>query len=213
MKIYMVRHGETAWNTEKRVQGQTDTELNDCGRKLAIKTGEALRDIDFDIVYSSPLKRAYETAQLIIGNKECVINKDERIKEISLGSYEGMTCDFSAKTENPPEFLKFFKTPLEYKPDKNGESIEIFIKRLESFLLEILYNPTLQDKTVLVVSHGAAIRGMLNYLKKNPIANFWKDGVHHNCAVTILNANMGDFTIEAENIVYYDDEIKNHYKM
>ena len=64
MERYIVRHGETLWNKGKRLQGRTDIELNDYGRELARKTGEALMDTEIDVIYSSPLKRAYETAIL-----------------------------------------------------------------------------------------------------------------------------------------------------
>ena len=62
MEIYIVRHGETIWNEKKLLQGRTDIELNENGRKLAIITGKNLRNTHFDIVFSSPLKRAHETA-------------------------------------------------------------------------------------------------------------------------------------------------------
>ena len=61
MKIYFVRHGETIWNKEKKIQGQSDIPLNEYGRELAYVTANALQDIPFDIVYSSPLIRAKET--------------------------------------------------------------------------------------------------------------------------------------------------------
>ena len=65
MKLYIIRHGETDWNKEKRLQGQSDTQLNEYGIELARITGEALKDVHFDYIFSSPLKRAYKTAELI----------------------------------------------------------------------------------------------------------------------------------------------------
>ena len=56
MEIYIVRHGETPWNKDKRLQGNVDIELNDYGRELAVKTGEGLKDTRIDLIYSSPLK-------------------------------------------------------------------------------------------------------------------------------------------------------------
>ena len=63
MKIYLVRHGETGWNRIHKLQGQSDIELNDVGRELAEVTAEGLKDIDFGLIYSSPLNRAYETVK------------------------------------------------------------------------------------------------------------------------------------------------------
>ena len=68
MEIYIVRHGETFWNEKKLLQGSTDIELNENGKKLAVLTGEALKDTRIDRIYASPLKRAYETACLIRGD-------------------------------------------------------------------------------------------------------------------------------------------------
>lgn len=62
MKIYLIRHGETSWNTLGRLQGRTDIELNENGIRLAKITGEKLKDVHFDLAIASPLKRAYETA-------------------------------------------------------------------------------------------------------------------------------------------------------
>ena len=68
MKIYLIRHGETSWNTLGRLQGRTDIELNENGIRLAKITGEKLKDVHFDLAIASPLKRAYETAGLVLGS-------------------------------------------------------------------------------------------------------------------------------------------------
>lgn len=64
MKLYIIRHGETSWNKQKKLQGQRDIMLNDAGIRLAELTGEGMKDIDFDLVISSPLIRAKQTAKL-----------------------------------------------------------------------------------------------------------------------------------------------------
>ena len=86
MKIYLIRHGETSWNTLGRLQGRTDIELNENGIRLAKITGEKLKDVHFDLAIASPLKRAYETAGLVLGDRNIPILTDERIEEISFGT-------------------------------------------------------------------------------------------------------------------------------
>ena len=73
MKIYLVRHGETDWNKERKIQGQVDIPLNAFGIHLAEETAKGLRDIPFDICFSSPLGRAKDTARIIleIGRASC----------------------------------------------------------------------------------------------------------------------------------------------
>ena len=107
MKIYLVRHGETEWNKEYRLQGQADTRLNDYGRELAVITAEALKNIPFDVIYHSPLNRAEETAVILKGERKIDIIADERIKEMSFGTAEG--CHIQSIKNNPEDL------PLEGK--------------------------------------------------------------------------------------------------
>ena len=79
MKIYFIRHGETDWNTEIKLQGRTDISLNENGRKVAKWTRDAMRDIMFDVAFTSPLKRARETAEIILEGKDIPILDEERI--------------------------------------------------------------------------------------------------------------------------------------
>ena len=99
MKIYLVRHGETEWNKEYRLQGQADTRLNDYGRELAEITAEALKEIPFDVIYHSPLSRAEETAVILKRDRKIDIIADERLKEMSFGIAEG--CHIQEIKNNP----------------------------------------------------------------------------------------------------------------
>ena len=69
MKIYMIRHGETDWNKKRKLQGQVDIPLNEFGKLLAKETAPALADVPFAVCYTSPLKRAAETARLALGGR------------------------------------------------------------------------------------------------------------------------------------------------
>ena len=69
MKVYIIRHGETAWNVQKRLQGVSDTELNEKGIQMAKLTAEALKDVPFDCCFTSPLKRAKDTALYILKDR------------------------------------------------------------------------------------------------------------------------------------------------
>lgn len=93
MKLYIIRHGETDWNKQRRLQGQSDTELNEYGIRLAQITGEALKDIRFDHIFSSPLKRAYRTAEIIRDGRTVPIVTDDRLKEIGFGINEGVSSE------------------------------------------------------------------------------------------------------------------------
>ena len=86
--IYIVRHGQTDWNKLGKIQGHTDIELNDLGEKQALSIKEKLKDVKFDKVFSSPLKRAFKTAQIIYDGE---IVSDNRLKERYNGELEGKT--------------------------------------------------------------------------------------------------------------------------
>ncbi|MFI3170892.1 MAG: histidine phosphatase family protein [Eubacteriales bacterium] len=212
LKIYFVRHGETDWNIEKRMQGQVDIPLNEFGCTLAVKTGIGMKDIQFDYIYASPLSRAYHTAELIMQEnkrtKTYRIQSEERIKEISFGIYEGLCCSKEGWNMPDDNFKNFFQNSHLYVTPEGGESLESVMCRTTNFLNEIFRNEDLKDKTILVVSHGATIRGMINYITNNPVAQYWAKGVHKNCGVTIVNYDGEKPVIEVENMVYYDDEVQ-----
>ena len=79
MKIYLVRHGETDWNLQERMQGQADNPLNDTGRKQAKIVADKLREINFDAAFSSTLCRAAATAEIILGQQKDLLQKDARV--------------------------------------------------------------------------------------------------------------------------------------
>ena len=89
MKLYIVRHGETDWNNEKKLQGRSDVPLNDYGRELAYITSEALKDVKFDAIYSSPLIRAYETATILKGDRDIEIIRMTDLGKCVLESMKG----------------------------------------------------------------------------------------------------------------------------
>ena len=89
MKLYVTRHGQTDWNLLQKIQGKADIALNDTGRKQARITRDQLQDVPFDILFVSPLKRAYETAVIINEPHRVPIVKDERIIERDFGILEG----------------------------------------------------------------------------------------------------------------------------
>ena len=203
MLVYLIRHGETDLNKEHRLQGQTDIKLNDYGRELAKETGAALKNINFDEVFSSPLSRAYETALLIAGEKEVAIIKDARIQEISFGEYEGLSYGAYGHTVPDPYFSYFFEAPHLYRVPKGGESFEDVIKRTGAFWQDLLKDPSNKDKTILVSTHGCALKGILANIRETELKDFWGDGVHKNCAVTLVEVSEEKTKVVYEGKIFY----------
>ncbi len=203
MKLYIIRHGETDWNVKRRFQGRSDIPLNEEGRRLARITSEALKETAFTRIYTSPLKRAYETAMIIKGERDIPVIEEPRIIEISFGEYEGLCCGKDNFNIPDPEFMNFFDKPEAYKPPKGAEGIAELKARTADFLQEIVHNKDMENDTILVSTHGAALRGLLSYISNIAIKDFWNGGVHKNCAVTIVDVNEGRTLIIEEGKTYY----------
>ncbi len=207
MKIYFVRHGETDWNKERKIQGQVDIPLNEFGRHLARETAKGLRDVPFDVCFTSPLGRARETAEIILQGRDVPILEDKRILEMNFGVLEGKCCSKEG-WDVPDSFQMFFDDPVHYQAPEGGEDFQAVRERTGDFLNWLFAQEQYQDSTVLVTTHGAAMAGLLNNLKKKPLAEYWGVGVHKNCGVTEVDVTDGRIEIISENKVYYTDVVK-----
>lgn len=204
MKLYLVRHGITDWNVRKKIQGQVDIPLNEQGKLLAKKTAEGLSDVSFDLCISSPLCRAKETARIILRNQQALILDEPRIMEMAFGDYEGKCCSKEG-WELPEEFHRFFDDPEGYQPPNGGESFADVKKRTGEFLQKLYQKEAYQALTILITTHGAALAGLLNNIKGEPLSRYWGEGVHRNCAVTVVEVTDGVPKILSENVVYYQN--------
>lgn len=203
MRLYIIRHGETEWNVLRRFQGRSDIPLNEEGRRLARVTAEALREVPFSRIYTSPLKRAYETAMIIKADRDIPVIVEPRIIEIGFGEYEGLCCGKEHYNIPDPDFMNFFEKPEAYKPPRGAEGIDELKARTGDFLQEIVYNKDMEKDTILVSTHGAALRGLLSNITQVGIEDFWGNGVHKNCAVTIVDVKDGQMVITEEGKTYY----------
>lgn len=206
MKIYFIRHGETNWNKERKLQGRSDIPLNEYGRKLAQITAEAFREIPFDLVYSSPLIRARETADILTAGHNLPIHEDDRLLEMSFGQGEGEALD--QIHSNPKLALhNFIHDPAHYIPPMEGETFEDLYTRCDSFIKEILLPAQRNHDCVLVVAHGALIRGMIHCINQRPSSDFWIK-THKNCAVTIAECIDGKLSLLEEGVIFYKEEVE-----
>ncbi|MCH4890156.1 histidine phosphatase family protein [Acidaminobacter sp. JC074] len=179
-KIYLIRHGETEWNRLTKLQGREDISLNQTGLMQADKVSEYFCDKKLDLVFSSPLKRAYETADVIAKKHDIDgVFTLEGLIERDYGQASGYT---SAERK-----IKF--------PDGKFEGMEdseLVTERMMTSLYKIARENT--NKSILVVSHGSAINTVLAYLSDNEIGS-GKTRLH-NCSVNLLNYKNESFSIE-----------------
>lgn len=156
-KIYFVRHGQTDYNLNEIIQGAIDIELNETGIKQAYEAKEKLKNIQFDRIYSSPLKRARKTAEIISENNNVKVEVDDRLKEISFGINDG-------NKYGSYDYIGFwnYNNPHLYP---GAENVRDFVKRVGEFL------DTLKDvdaENILLVSHGGVSKAVAAYFKGIP---------------------------------------------
>ena len=96
MKLYITRHGETMRNAEQRILGRTDDPLSEKGKQQAAELAEKMKDIDIDLIFTSPLSRAKETAQTIADVKGMSLIVDDRLIETDFGDFEGRPRNLEA---------------------------------------------------------------------------------------------------------------------
>lgn len=201
MKLYIVRHGVTKWNALKKVQGSADIPLAEEGVRLARTVGEALKDVPFDLCFTSPLMRARQTAELILGARKVPVIPDPRIQEIDFGDLEGTRFKDDQGKVVSREMEIFFEDPVHFQRPRNGENIEDICKRTREFWEEKIHDPNLQDKTILITSHGCAVRALLRnvYTDKK---DFWHGCVPPNCSVNLVEVKDQKARLVEEDKVY-----------
>lgn len=212
MKLYIIRHGETNWNLEGRLQGQTDIDLNENGIRLAKITAERMKDIPLDLGITSPLCRARKTAELLLEGRSVSLYEDCRLMELSFGIWEGLGCR-PDNYEIPSEhFQDFYKQPFAFVPGEHGETIEELCRRTAEFYEELIHQETLQEKSILLATHGCASRALLYHIDQKH-KEFWRGHVPVNCSVTIVEAAPGVSKILEEDKIFYNPEdVVDFYK-
>ena len=180
--LLIVRHGETEWNAEGRIQGHTDIGLSENGAQQARSLGQRLADRQIDVAYSSDLKRTSETARLALGDRNVVLNETPRLREYHKGIFEGMTLT-EIQTQFPDEYPKYLEKDLSYAPE-GGETTRDVSTRMASIFQEIKAKHL--DETVLVVSHGGALRAAMVSLLGMSLEGNWSF-VFGNCGLTMVD--------------------------
>ena len=210
MIIYVMRHGETSWNKGRRLQGRHGADLDEEGVLLAEVTRDGMKDIPFDICFTSPLIRARHTAEIVIGDRDIPIVEEPRIMEIGFGVWEGKSCDLNHLEISREDYLAVHDDPFGYRPPEGGETISQVVDRCQDFFRELISREDLKDKTVLVSTHGCASRAFLNSVVDDP-SDFWQGHVPMNCAVSRIDVVNGHAELTMFDHVYYGKEYYHNY--
>lgn len=183
--IYFTRHGETEWNREFRFQGKLNSELTELGILAAELLSERFEEIEIDKIISSPLKRAYHTAEIIKGNKHIDIIKIPGFQEINLGDFEGM--QYSEIKTKYYEILKRIEDDPFTNAYPNGENLIDFYNRVEKAFKDVIDEN--RGKKVLIVAHGGTIKCIESLVRKVKLTKNWMSTVVKNCSLSCIEVD------------------------
>ena len=192
--LYIVRHGETEWNKEGRMQGRLNSNLTPRGKKYAMLLGERLKDTEFAHIISSPSGRTLETVQLIKGNRDIPIITDERIMEMNLGSWQGMKQD-DLKKQYPNEYEHFINKPDDHQIE-GAESLTEMSNRATEFLTEL--KKSRDNGNLLVVTHGRFISALYAVFKGVELKDIWAGPTVQGTSLTIVKLDQEQYEVLLE---------------
>ena len=224
--LTVVRHGETDYNVQKISQGQMDVPLNENGKYQATLAGKALKDTHFDIIYSSDLSRAFETATEIVDHNTLLkqpfpITSDILLREMSNGIFENKPSQVHDVAAMEAGFEKPYLRKFRPEGGENEEDVSL---RAQRFLAEMYRQECVQqNKTchILVVSHGLLLRELIRILLEkensdNELKQKWKNiliaGTGPNTGISKfqLDINSNGYLVSAKCLSFLsDDHLKN----
>ena len=185
MNLILVRHGETDWNLQNRIQGHIDIPLNGRGEWQAQQTAQALASRQIEQLYSSDLLRAQITADMIADVCGCTVQADSRLREKGFGVWEGRTFA-EIREQDADGYALWREDPSQYTP-AGGEGLQATAERVAEAWREIEQN---EAETVALVSHGGTLRILLRYLLGLAPESYWE--------IKLSNASLSYLEIVAE---------------
>lgn len=192
MQLTLIRHGETLWNKEGRIQGRSDVELSDAGIEQARRLALSLKDSDIGAIHTSPLKRAYRTAEIINSFHGRMIEVHSDLMEMDQGDFEGLS--FKELMAREKEFLhRWVADPASVRMP-GGETLTELQNRAWHPIEKIIAG----SQNVLVVAHNFTIAAILCRLRKISLSEFRSTCVD-NASKTLINIREGQAHIEVMN--------------
>lgn len=193
MNIYLIRHGQTDWNTAGKIQGSTDIPLNETGRLQARMLAEGMKARPVVRIFSSTLGRAMETAGTVGRMQQVEVEPVEGLEEVGFGKWEGMTWA-DIQVRYPEEYRRWCLNPVEVSPP--GGELQVEIRRRCKTAVDTILEKTNGIKgDIAIVSHGATLAYMIEYLtREDPLE---EEIIVNNVSITTIHYSplTGDFQL------------------
>ncbi|MFB0987918.1 MAG: histidine phosphatase family protein [Gammaproteobacteria bacterium] len=206
MELHLIRHGETNWNKERRVQGQSDSHLTDLGTQQAKELGQRIAHREFDEIESSSSLRTRQTAEHAFPESTIEIAYLDELREIFLGPWEGHLYEDLAQSE-PESHGHFWEQPHLFRLSGAESFFELQQRAIDAVAeIEAAHRTdSVSGRKVAIVSHGALIKSYLCHVEGRSMDQLWAPPRMHNCAHSIVALNSIDGTSSA-NILQYADQ-------
>ena len=192
MKLYLIRHGQTDWNVAGKIQGSTDIPLNDTGRRQAACLAKGMESRPVTKVFTSTLSRAYETGLAIGKSQNVPVEQLKGLEEVGYGVWEGMTMA-EIQEKYPKELELWYNSPVDVAPPEGESQVQVY-ERCGRALDTILAQAR---GDVAVVSHGATVVFLLEYLLKDTRRDEDEDIIVGNASISTIECDRetGRFTL------------------
>lgn len=199
LKIYLIRHGKTAWNLAGKIQGSSDILLEQEGIDGAKQVGKALADVPLKAAYSSMLKRTHQTANHILGERDVPHFHHEGLNELDFGEWEGAVA---SELLDHPEYKLLKFEPKNYKAEvSKGEKLDDFQQRVMKAFNDIVKVHENEEANILLVAHGMTLTLLTAIVRGLPWYEFRNPELHEfavNTAISVIEVKDG----KAELTVY-----------
>lgn len=170
LRLFLVRHGETIWNAAGRYQGHADVPLSEVGRAQAAALARRLAGESLDVIYTSDLSRAHDTAKVIAAQHNLPVHRDPRLREMSFGEWEGLT--FAQMEARFPDQVTWWNADRLNRAPPGGETLGDGAAHVQAVLDDVLRRH--QDQTVVLVAHGGPLKLLLCLLLNKSPREFWQ---------------------------------------
>lgn len=190
-EIFLIRHGQSETNLTEVFTGSVDAPLTDLGKRQAKKSAEYLKEKKIDVIFSSSLKRAIETAKAFSEMWGIPIIEEKGFNEIFFGDWSGITYS-EARERNPKEY-DAFKNDIGSFKAPGGESAEELFKRVSEAFARILKEN--EGKKILIITHGIVIKALLTLSIGKGLKDMQKEAVLTNGSITFIEKEEDRFNI------------------
>ncbi|MDU4889861.1 MAG: histidine phosphatase family protein [Clostridium sp.] len=191
--VYLTRHGQTEWNLERRLQGRGNSPLTSVGISGAEELRDRIKDIRLDAIYSSPIERAFLTANIVKGNHDLKVITEEGFMEMSFGDYEGLKISEIYKINPKFNMDQIMKVDINICAP-NGETLAQVRERVKEAMDRIIEEN--EGKSILIVTHGMTLKALMYYFNDKDV----NEEVMGQATLTKITVeNKKNFKIEFKN--------------